>query len=260
MAGSGGRREAPGVGVLQERNRLAAELHDTVAQGLTSMHLLLDAADRQWTREPGQARVLVRQAAAAARENLAQARRLIHDLAPPELDGTSLPQALRRICAGAGDGTDAGVGGGARVGTGVDADAGAGVGGDADADAGAGGEGAGGEGAGVRVRFRVVGEVRGVGGIVEGAVVRAVQGALGNVRRHARASEAVVTLAYQPDAVVLDVWDDGVGFDPGAFRGDGLRLLRRRIEYLGGTAVVESTPGGGTVVSVCLPAPAGGPA
>ncbi|CAM5491002.1 two-component sensor histidine kinase [Streptomyces avidinii] len=100
-----------------------------------------------------------------------------------------------------------------------------------------------------------------MGEALEGAVVRVVQGALGNVRRHARASRAVVTLDYQPDAVVLDVWDDGVGFDPGVLRGDGLRLLRRRIEYLGGTAVVESTPGGGTVVSVCLPAPAaGGPA
>ncbi|MBT2467395.1 sensor histidine kinase [Streptomyces sp. ISL-66] len=238
MAGSGGRREAPGAGVLQERNRLAAELHDTVAQGLTSMHMLLDAADRQWTREPGQARVLVRQAAAAARENLAQARRLIHDLAPPELDGTSLPQALRRMCAAAQTGAGAGAGDGDGV-SGASRAPGA---------------------PGGRVRFRVVGEARGVGGIVEGAVVRAVQGALGNVRRHARASEAVVTLTYQPDAVVLDVWDDGVGFDPAELRGDGLRLLRRRIEYLGGTAVVESTPGGGTVVSVCLPAPAGGPA
>ncbi|MGW6685757.1 sensor histidine kinase [Streptomyces sp. NPDC054961] len=89
--------------------------------------------------------------------------------------------------------------------------------------------------------------------------MRAVQGVLGNVRRHARASQAVVTLTYQPDAVAVDVWDDGVGFDPRELRGDGLRLLRRRVEYLGGTAVVESTVGGGTVVSVCLPAPSGSP-
>lgn len=248
MAGSGGRREAPGAGVLQERNRLAAELHDTVAQGLTSMHMLLDAADRQWTREPGQARVLVRQAAAAARENLAQARRLIHDLAPPELDGTSLPQALRRICAEAGAEVETGAGAGTEAGVGF------GFGGRTGAEGGGVGR------SGGWVGFRVVGEVRGVGGSVEGALVRAVQGALANVRRHARASRAVVTLTYQPDGVVLDVWDDGVGFDPGVARGDGLRLLRRRIECLGGRAVVESTPGGGTVVSVCLPAPAGGPA
>ncbi|WP_328299501.1 histidine kinase [Streptomyces sp. NBC_00435] len=214
MAAAGGQGEAVADGVLRERNRLAAELHDTVAQGLTSMHLLLDAADREWTREPGQARRLVRQAAVAARENLAEARRLIHDLAPPELDGGSLPEALRGLCAGA-------------------------------------------EGA----RFRLEGEPRRLDWRVEGAVLRAAQGALANVRRHARASATVVTLTYQPYVVALDVWDDGVGFDPaGAGGGDGLRLLRRRIGYLGGTATVESTPGGGTVVSVCLPAPAPAPA
>ncbi|MFZ3471210.1 sensor histidine kinase [Streptomyces sp. 4.24] len=213
MAGAGGQREALAAGVLRERTRLAAELHDTVAQGLTSMHMLLDAADQQWTREPLRARQLVRQAAAAARENLEEARRLIHDLAPPELDGSSLPEAVRGLCARA-------------------------------------------EG----VRFRLEGEPRPVGAAVEGAALRAVQGALANVRRHARASAVVVTLTYQACAVSVDVWDDGVGFDPAGPHGggsagrDGLRLLRLRVGHLGGRAVVESTPGGGTVVSVRLPA------
>ncbi|MCX5297536.1 histidine kinase [Streptomyces sp. NBC_00193] len=218
MGGAGGQGEAVVAGVLRERHRLAAELHDTVAQGLTSMHLLLDAADREWTREPGQARLLVRQAAAAARENLAEARRLIHDLAPVELERAALADVLRELCAGV-DGA----------------------------------------------RFRLEGEPRAVPGRVEAAVLRAAQGALANVRRHARASAVVVTLTYQPYVLALDVWDDGVGFDPAAVAaaatagrpgGDGLRLLRRRIAYLGGTATVESSPGGGgTVVSVCLPAP-----
>ncbi|AWZ09948.1 hypothetical protein DRB89_42620 [Streptomyces sp. ICC4] len=109
VAGAGGQREALAAGVLRERTRLAAELHDTVAQGLTSMHMLLDAADQQWTREPLRARQLVRQAAAAARENLEEARRLIHDLAPPELDRSSLPEAVRGLCAraaGAGAGAE----------------------------------------------------------------------------------------------------------------------------------------------------------
>ncbi|MFI5866827.1 sensor histidine kinase [Streptomyces sp. NPDC051546] len=219
MGGAGGQGEVVGAGVLRERHRLAAELHDTVAQGLTSMHLLLDAADREWTREPVQARQLVRQAAAAARENLAEARRLIHDLAPVELERAALADVLRELCAG----TDG-------------------------------------------ARFRLEGEPRPVPGRVEAAVLRAAQGALGNVRRHARASVVVVTLTYQAFGLSLDVWDDGVGFDPqapvnGGPGGDGLRLLRRRVAYLGGTATVESSPGGGgTVVSVCLPALPQGPA
>ncbi|AWZ09616.1 ATP-binding protein [Streptomyces sp. ICC4] len=98
-----------------------------------------------------------------------------------------------------------------------------------------------------------------LGAAVEGAALRAVQGALANVRRHARASAVVVTLTYQACAVSVDVWDDGVGFDPagrhagGSAGRDGLRLLRLRVGHLGGRAVVESTPGGGTVVSVRLP-------
>ncbi|NUS05156.1 MAG: sensor histidine kinase, partial [Nonomuraea sp.] len=86
------------TGVLEERERLAREIHDTLAQGLTSMGILLQAADRKWDADPAQARAHVRRAAAAAAENLDEARRFVRDLQPPGLVGGSLPDALARLC------------------------------------------------------------------------------------------------------------------------------------------------------------------
>jgi signal transduction histidine kinase len=87
------------AGALAERARLSREIHDTLAQGLSSMNLLLQAADQEWDSEPAQARGHVRQAAATARENLAEARRFVRGLASPALDGASLTDALARLCA-----------------------------------------------------------------------------------------------------------------------------------------------------------------
>ncbi|GLZ34408.1 hypothetical protein Lesp02_65950 [Lentzea sp. NBRC 105346] len=86
------------AGKLSERVRLSREIHDTLAQGLSSVHLLLQAADQEWDAAPGPAREHVRQAAVVARENLAEARRFVRELAPPALDGGSLPEALRNLC------------------------------------------------------------------------------------------------------------------------------------------------------------------
>ncbi|WP_433225514.1 sensor histidine kinase [Microtetraspora malaysiensis] len=91
------------TGILEERERLAREIHDTLAQGLTSMGILLQAADRVWASDPGLARAHVRRAAAAAEENLDEARRFVRDLRPPGLVDASLPEALARLCASAGD-------------------------------------------------------------------------------------------------------------------------------------------------------------
>jgi signal transduction histidine kinase len=88
------------------------------------------------------------------------------------------------------------------------------------------------------------------------ALLRAVQEALANVRKHAQAGRVRVTLSYMGDVVVLDVQDDGRGFDPGqagAGGGFGLAGMRERVEQLGGTLLIESGPGGGTTLVVEIP-------
>ncbi|GAY09312.1 hemoglobin-dependent two component system, sensory histidine kinase HrrS [Pseudonocardia sp. N23] len=86
------------AGVSTERERLAREIHDTLAQGLSSIQLLLRAAERALPGNPEMAAVHVEQARIAARENLAEARRFVHALAPPGLEGDSLSAALARLC------------------------------------------------------------------------------------------------------------------------------------------------------------------
>ncbi|WP_405842276.1 sensor histidine kinase [Streptomyces platensis] len=87
------------AGVLAERERLAREIHDTLAQGLSSIQLLLRAAERALPERPGSALGHVRQARTAAVDNLAEARRFVRALSPPDLEAGSLPAALERVCA-----------------------------------------------------------------------------------------------------------------------------------------------------------------
>lgn len=87
-------------GVLEERERLAREIHDTVAQGLASVVILLGAAEQDLRlHQVDAARTLLDQARATARLDLDEARRFVRELAPAPLDGTTLDQALERVCA-----------------------------------------------------------------------------------------------------------------------------------------------------------------
>ena len=81
------------LGMAEERNRLAREVHDTLAQGLTAITLQLEAAER--LMPPGaEAKRLVGEARSLARRSLAEARRAVWGLAPSPLDGRSLAEAL----------------------------------------------------------------------------------------------------------------------------------------------------------------------
>ncbi|MEV6556020.1 sensor histidine kinase [Nocardia sp. NPDC051756] len=84
------------AGKLSERERLAQEIHDTVAQGLSSIQLLLHAAEQSAPDHPALQQIQLARETAA--ENLAETRRLIAELTPAALDGQSLAQALERIC------------------------------------------------------------------------------------------------------------------------------------------------------------------
>lgn len=206
------------AGALAERARLSREIHDSVAQGLSSINLLLQAAVREWDDRPAAAREHAAQAAATARDGLDEVRRVVRDLAPAELAVSghpALPGALRQTCERL-----------AAV-------------------------------SGVDVRVQVHGTAVSLGPEVETALLRTARGALANVLEHSAATTAVVTLTYQPDSVVLDVRDDGRGLaergsaDPD--RGRGLAGMRDRLSQLGGTLILESEPGEGTALAASIP-------
>ncbi len=88
------------LGVLQERNRLAREIHDTLAQGLTGVALQLESAETLLELKANPSRILqtIRKALNLTRHNLDEARRSVLDLRAAPLESRSLPQALRDLC------------------------------------------------------------------------------------------------------------------------------------------------------------------
>lgn len=99
---------------------------------------------------------------------------------------------------------------------------------------------------------------------IETATFRAVQEALINIARHAAAESVLIQGSIERGHLVIEIEDDGVGFDeaavvrsPESLRGIGLLGMRERIEILGGTVTIESSVGNGTRVLFSIPAPEG---
>lgn len=84
-------------GIAAERERLAREIHDTLAQGFTSIVMLCEAAEPAVDTDPGEARRLIDLARSTARENLAESRSLVTAMSPPVLATADLPAALTRM-------------------------------------------------------------------------------------------------------------------------------------------------------------------
>lgn len=212
------------AGVAQERQRLAHEIHDTVAQSLSSIQMLLHAAERdlretQLTAEELEVPLKRLEAARhSASDNLSETRAMIAALTPAPLSETSLPEALERIAssfANAGE---------------------------------------------VDIDVEIDGEPQRLPMRVEAGLLRIAQGAVGNVVKHSGATRARVTVTFAPAEVRLDVVDNGAGFDadaqpekPVGLGHIGLDAMRTRARELGGELVVESAPGGPTAVSVAVP-------
>ena len=89
--------EAREAGVLRERQRMAHEIHDTLAQGFTSIVMNLEAAEGDVPASSSRAQHHLEQARLTARESLTEARRLVWALRPGSLEGASLPEALERL-------------------------------------------------------------------------------------------------------------------------------------------------------------------
>lgn len=199
------------AGVVDERARLAREIHDTLSQSLSSIIMLLHAAQRSG---PGSASGLERleQARQAAEDALAETREFIHALAPPSLRPGGIAEALDRLARQ----TEAATG--------------------------------------LRVSLTLPEDTGSLPTPVAAGLLRIAQSAMANVTQHAHATRVDVTLTRLGDEIVLDVVDDGDGFDVGQLTTSrdrppfGLITMKERAASLGGTLVVESSRGNGTSV------------
>ncbi len=76
---------------------------------------------------------------------------------------------------------------------------------------------------------------------------------LTNIQRHAKATKIGIALRQAADKILVEIDDDGDGFDPQNTTGFGIPGMRQRVEHLGGTLKIQSTPGLGTRVQVSVP-------
>ncbi len=214
-------------GVLAERSRLAREIHDTLAQGLSSIQMLLHAAERADPDRPGIEHLRLARETAAT--NLADARRFIRELTPPNLDEAGLGGTLCRLAE-----TQWGP-----------------------------------HGLAVDVRVAAVPSLpmhlqTALLRIAQGAVANVIQHADATTVTITLTTSPLTssTLTNGHDALHFTIADDGRGFDPaataslraGGVRTDsfGLRATKERVEQLGGVLRVESSPEQGTVIAVEL--------
>lgn len=204
------------AGVVEERARLGRELHDTVAQHLSSIQLLLQAAER----EAGDGRgARLAQARASAAEALAETRRVISDLSPAPLAGSSLPTALERLAAQA---TARGrVAASFRL-----------------------------EGAAPSLPMRAEAALLRIAQEAVANVERHAGAASCEIVLAADAASATLEIAddgagFDPEPVLAAGSSGGAGY--------GIPGLRARAAELGGNAAIIAEPGGGTLVSVRIP-------
>ena len=206
-------RQARSMAALEERQRLARELHDSVSQALFGIGLGAETARVMVDRDPPKAVPAIDYVLQLARGGMAEMRALIFELRPESLEQEGLVAALEKQAAATR----------ARHAIAVELDA------------------------GPEPELPLH---------VKEALYRIAQEAMHNTVKHARATRIDLRVASRKRAVTLEVRDDGQGFDTGgAFPGHlGLVSMRERITQLGGTLVLESAPGAGTIVRVSVPA------
>ncbi len=213
--------QAREAGVLDERQRMAGEIHDILAQGLTGIVTQLEAADQAAGR-PADWRRHLDQAKQLARDSLTEARRSVHALSPQPLAAAALPEALAEVV----DGWSTMSGVTAElITTGTARPLLPEI-----------------EAALLRTAQEALANVAKHAGAARVALTLSYM-------------EDLVSLDVRDDGAGFDPSAPRAGTDRGGF---GLATMRERVHRVAGTLEIESEPGGGTAVSACVPALAPG--
>lgn len=209
------------AGVLEERQRLARDLHDSVTQLVFSLTLIAQSVGSAYRRDAVEGERRIGRMLELSQQALAEMRALLTELRPagPVPNGLlpALQKHIERVAARE------------RLSIALEA---------------------------ASYAAQPVAPTR----EHEEALYRIVQEALNNVVKHARAGQVTINLGRDPVGLTLTIADDGQGFDPGAplppeprAGGFGLVGMRERAERLGGAFSLTSAPGAGTTLHVVLP-------
>jgi signal transduction histidine kinase len=204
--------QAQELAALEERQKLARELHDSVSQALYGISLGAHAARTALERDPDGVGEPLDYVLSLAEAALAEMRALIFELRPESLETEGLVSALSK------------------------------------------------QAAALQARHEVVVSISlceepSVSLHTKQELYRVAQEAMHNIVKHAHASQVVLRLEQTANEVLLEVRDDGVGFDTGvSFPGHlGLHSMRERVTNLGGTFAIESEMGAGARICVSIP-------
>ncbi|MBW4489342.1 MAG: AAA family ATPase [Trichocoleus desertorum ATA4-8-CV12] len=210
------RRRAEQASVLEERNRMAREIHDTLAQSFTGILLQVGAATQMLSDDLIISKThleILEIIDELARTGLAEARRSVTALRPQLLEEGNLQSALQRLV------------------NQIRATA------------------------NTNLIYRTQGEAFSLPAEVEDHLLRIGQEALTNAMRYANASGILVELTYNNTQCLLRVKDDGQGFGVGTIplgSGFGLLGMSERAELIGAQLTIQSQPGQGTEITVIV--------
>jgi two-component system, NarL family, sensor histidine kinase DegS len=197
-----------------ERQRLSRQMHDGPAQALSNFILQTEIAMRLLEVDPAQARDELGNLKGAAMGTFQKVRNFIFELRPMMLDDLGLLPTIKRY-------SDAVK-----------------------------------EQSGIDVSVTISGNERRLEPYLEVMVFRAIQELMGNVIRHSQGNQLKINLDLADDLIRVQVDDNGKGFDPDAVeeaKSLGLKLIRERVEMLGGSFEIDSAVGKGTRIIFSLP-------
>lgn len=203
------------LAVSQERNRMARELHDTLAHSLSGVIVQLEAAEALWDVNLAGARKMMEHVQQSARSGLTEVRRALTSLRASPLEDLGLVLAISDLAESVAARTD------------------------------------------LRLELEVADHIENIPPEVEQCVYRVAQEVLANVARHSKAKSLQVSLLQPNGHLLLNISDDGQGFDSNNVEATryGLKGLRERAEMMGGVLRVETKIHQGTTVHFSVPLP-----
>ncbi len=203
-----------------DRNRISRDLHDSTVQSLTSLGHKMEYCSKLLDRDPVRVKLELQSMIDINKEIINDMREIIYDLRPMSLNNIGLISTIESYCLHL------------RRHDNVD------------------------------VLFKVEGEEKKLSSIVSVTLYRIIQEACNNAIRHAKAKHVYVCIAFFDNHIELDVEDNGVGFDISKvedrskedfLHGFGLSTMRERARLLSGSFSIDTKPGAGTKIHVCVP-------
>ena len=203
------------VGVIQERNRLAREIHDTLAQGFTAIALKLETLETELEKGNSSQSIseVIQQLKTLAQDNLKEARHSVLDLRATPLQEHGFLKALEILTTNIQEAT------------------------------------------GIQANFEVLGISQSLPLRMEVALYRMVQEALINVQKHAKVTTLFLSLAFYPNKIIVTIEDNGQGFNTAQtlHKNFGLIGINERVKLLNGHLEIHSTENIGTLIEIEIP-------